>query len=57
MSRHGGAEAIGLLNAARAGGNFMGPVVATAILAGGPPWVVYLLLGGAGLAALPLSRR
>ncbi len=57
MSRHGGAEAIGLLNAARAGGNFLGPVVATAILAGGPPWVVYLLLGGAGLAALPLSRR
>jgi MFS transporter, DHA1 family, multidrug resistance protein len=55
MSRHG--EAIGLLNSARAGGNFMGPVVATMVLGWGSPWVVYLLIGLAGLAMAPWSRR
>jgi len=55
MSRHG--EAIGILNSARAGGNFMGPVVATMVLGWGPPWVVYLLIGLAGLAMAPWSRR
>jgi MFS family permease len=57
MSRHGGGEAIGVLNAARAGGNFLGPVVATSVLAWGPPPAVYLLLAAAGLAAAPLTRR
>jgi MFS family permease len=55
MSRHG--EAIGVLNAARAGGGFLGPVVATAVLAWGPPWVVYLVLAAAGLAVVPWTRR
>jgi MFS family permease len=55
MSRHG--EAIGILNAARSGGNFLGPVVATSLLAWGPSWTVYLLLGLAGLAAVPWTRR
>jgi len=55
MSRHG--EAIGLLNSARAGGNFLGPVVATSVLGWGPPWLVYFLLGMAGLAMVPWSRR
>jgi MFS family permease len=55
MSRHG--EAIGILNSARAGGNFMGPVVATMLLGRGSPWVVYLLLALAGLAMAPWSRR
>jgi MFS family permease len=55
MSRHG--EAIGILNAARSGGNFLGPVIATSLLAWGPPWGVYLLLGLAGLAAVPWTRR
>ena len=57
IAHHGGGEAIGILNAARAGGSFVGPVVATSILAWGPPSVVYLLLGVAGLAAVPLTRR
>jgi MFS family permease len=55
MSRHG--EAIGILNAARSGGNFLGPVVATSLLAWSPSWTVYLLLGLAGLAAVPWTRR
>jgi MFS family permease len=55
MSRHG--EAIGILNSARAGGNFLGPVVSTMVLGWGSPWVVYLLLGLAGLAVVPWSRR
>ena len=57
IAHHGGGEAIGILNAARAGGSFVGPVVATSLLAWGPPSVVYLLLGVAGLAAVPLTRR
>jgi DHA1 family multidrug resistance protein-like MFS transporter len=55
MSRHG--EAIGILNAARSGGNFLGPVVATSLLAWGPPWGVYVLLGLVGFAAIPWTRR
>jgi MFS family permease len=54
MARHGGGEAIGILNAARAGGNFAGPVVATSLLTWGSPAVVYVLLGLAGFAVLPL---
>jgi MFS family permease len=57
MGRHGGGEAIGVLNAARAGGNFLGPVIATSVLAWGPPALVYFLLAAAGLAAAPLTRR
>jgi MFS family permease len=55
MSRHG--EAIGILNSARAGGNFLGPVVATMVLGWGSPWILYLMLGLAGLAMAPWSRR
>ena len=57
IARYGGGEAIGIINAARAGGSFVAPVVATSILAWGSPSVVYLLLGVAGLAAVPLTRR
>lgn len=57
IARHGGGEAIGLLNAARAGGSFVAPVVATSVLAWGSPSVVYVILGLAGLAAVPLTRR
>jgi predicted MFS family arabinose efflux permease len=56
MARHGGGETIGLLNAARSGGNFLGPVVATALLAWGAPVVVYLGLGLTGLAVVPLLQ-
>lgn len=54
MARHGGGETIGLLNAARSGGNFLGPVVATSLLASGAPALVYIGLGLMGLAVVPL---
>jgi MFS transporter, DHA1 family, multidrug resistance protein len=57
IARYGGGEAIGILNAARAGGSFLAPVVATSLLTWGSPSVVYLLLGVAGLAVVPLTRR
>jgi MFS family permease len=57
MMRLGGGETIGILNAARAGGNFLGPVVATTVLAWAPPGAVYALLGLGGLAAVPLTRQ
>jgi DHA1 family multidrug resistance protein-like MFS transporter len=51
---HGG-EAIGVINAARIGASFVGPVVATSLLATGSPVVLYAVLALAGLACLPLS--
>jgi DHA1 family multidrug resistance protein-like MFS transporter len=51
---HGG-EAIGVINAARIGASFVGPVGATSLLAAGPPVVLYAVLALAGLACLPLS--
>ncbi len=51
---HGG-EAIGVINAARIGASFVGPVVATSLLAAGSPMLLYAVLALAGLACLPLS--
>ena len=51
---HGG-EAIGVINAARIGASFVGPVVATSLLAAGSPVLLYVVLALAGLACLPLS--
>jgi len=51
---HGGA-AIGVINAARIGASFLGPVVATSLLAGGSSELLYAVLALAGLACLPLS--
>jgi len=57
IAPYGSGEAIGILNAARAGGSFVAPVVATSLLTSGSPAAVYILLGLAGLAAVPLTRR
>jgi MFS family permease len=51
---HGG-EAIGVINAARIGASFLGPVVATSLLAAGSPVLLYAVLAAAGLACLPVS--
>jgi MFS family permease len=51
---HGGA-AIGVINSARIGASFVGPVVATSLLAAGSPLLLYMVLALAGLACLPLS--
>jgi MFS family permease len=51
-----GGEAIGVINAARIGAGFIGPVAATSLLAWTSPAVVYCLLASIGLACLPLVR-
>jgi MFS family permease len=51
---HGG-EAIGVINAARIGASFLGPVVATSLLAAGSPVLLYVILALVGLACVPLS--
>jgi MFS family permease len=51
---HGG-EAIGVINAARIGASFIGPVVATSLLAAGSPVLLYAVLALLGLACVPVS--
>lgn len=48
VARHGGGTAIGVVNAARVGSSFVGPVVATSMLAWSPPAALYLALALAG---------
>ena len=50
-----GGEAIGVINAARIGASFLGPVIATSLLAAGSPVLLYVALCLIGLACLPLS--
>jgi DHA1 family multidrug resistance protein-like MFS transporter len=56
VARHGG-DAIGIVNAARIGSGFLGPLVATTLLAAGPPALLYAVLGGIGLVAALRLRR
>ena len=48
-------EAIGVINAARIGASFLGPVIATSLLAAGSPVLLYVALSLIGLACVPLS--
>ena len=57
VARRADAQAIGVINAARVGSGFVGPLVATTALATGSPALLYLTLGGAGLATALLLRR
>jgi hypothetical protein len=51
-----GGEVIGVINAARIGASFPGPVIATSsLLAAGSPVLLYVALSLIGLACLPLS--
>jgi len=50
-----GGEAIGVINAARIGASFLGPVIATSLLAAGSPVLLYVALSLIGLACVPLS--
>ena len=54
--QHAGGSAIGVINSARIGAGFIGPVVATTLLAWTSPGVVYLLLAAIGLACVPFVR-
>jgi MFS family permease len=57
VARRADASAIGIINAARVGSGFLGPLVATTLLATGSPILLYLALGGAGIATALLFRR
>jgi len=46
---------IGVVNSARIAGSFVGPVVATTVLAAASPAVLYLLLATVSLACVPLA--
>jgi DHA1 family multidrug resistance protein-like MFS transporter len=47
--------AIGIINSARIGASFIGPVIATSLLASAPPVALYALLAAMGLACVPLA--
>lgn len=57
IAHRGGGEAIGFINSARIAAAFVGPVVATTLLAWAPAAVVYLCVGVAGIACVPLAWR
>jgi MFS transporter, DHA1 family, multidrug resistance protein len=50
-----GGEAIGIINAARIGASFVGPVLATSLLASSTSTILYLALALIGAACIPLS--
>jgi MFS family permease len=53
-AQQGSGGVIGIINSARIGGSFVGPVLATSILSVSSPAVLYATLGLASLACLPL---
>jgi MFS family permease len=55
IAQSAGGAAIGVINAARIGASFLGPVLATSILAAGSPVLLYAALALIGVACLPLS--
>jgi DHA1 family multidrug resistance protein-like MFS transporter len=57
VARRADAQAIGVINAARVGSGFVGPLVATSVLATGSPTLLYVTLGGVGIATALLLRR
>jgi DHA1 family multidrug resistance protein-like MFS transporter len=57
VARRADASAIGVINAARVGSGFVGPLVATTVLATGSPGLLYATLGAVGIATVVLLRR
>jgi MFS family permease len=57
VAQQGSGGAIGVINSARIGGSFIGPVLATSILSVSSPAVLYVTLGLASLACVPLALR
>ena len=52
---HASGQAVGIINAARIGAAFTGPVIATTVLAWSAPAGLYLVLAALGLACVPLT--
>ena len=55
LAAHG--EAIGFINSARIAAAFLGPVIATSLLAWTPAPVLYACLGAVGAACVPVGWR
>jgi MFS family permease len=55
IAHRAGGQVIGAINSARIGAAFIGPVLATTVLALAPAWALYLVLAGIGLAAVPVA--
>jgi DHA1 family multidrug resistance protein-like MFS transporter len=53
---HASGQAVGVINSARIGAAFAGPVIATTVLSWTSPAGLYLVLALLGLACLPLAR-
>jgi MFS family permease len=56
IAASGGGTAIGVVNSARIGAAFLGPVLATTLLAWTAPAALYAALALIGLACVPLAR-
>jgi MFS family permease len=56
-AQQGSGGAIGVINSARIGGSFIGPVLATTILSVSSPAVLYVTLGLGCLLCVPLALR
>jgi MFS family permease len=56
-AQQGSGGAIGVINSARIGGSFVGPVLATSILSVSSPAVLYVTLAVVTLACVPLAFR
>jgi len=57
IAHRAGGGAIGVINSARIGAAFIGPVAATTLLAWTSPPVLYACLGAVGAACVPLAWR
>jgi DHA1 family multidrug resistance protein-like MFS transporter len=55
IAQHGSGQVIGVINSARIGAGFLGPVVATTMLAWVPAAAVYLVVAAIGLGCVPLA--
>ncbi|HEY3097729.1 MAG TPA: hypothetical protein VGL14_02395, partial [Methylomirabilota bacterium] len=56
IAQSAGGVAIGVVNSARIGAAFIGPVLATTLLAWGAPAALYAALALIGVACVPLAR-
>jgi MFS family permease len=56
-AQHGSGGAIGVINSARIGGSFLGPVLATSVLSVSSPAALYVTLGLASVACVPLALQ
>src|SRR6266540_5881205 len=57
IAQRASGTAIGIVNSSRIAAGFVGPVIATTLLAWMPPGALYLVLAGMGLLVVPRSEE